>query len=86
MSNKTSKTYLFNLIIYSHSEERRRYFEEMVYPLIEKYPCRILFIEGIMESDSDVCQTFCLAPSPEQEKFLEKSDRMVIRVSKENLS
>ncbi|MEX1012888.1 MAG: glucose-6-phosphate dehydrogenase assembly protein OpcA [Waddliaceae bacterium] len=58
----------------------------MVYPLIEKYPCRILFIEGIMESDSDVCQTFCLAPSPEQEKFLEKSDRMVIRVSKENLS
>ncbi len=58
----------------------------MVSPLIEKYPCRILFIEGVMEPDADVCQTFCLAPSPEQEKFLGKSDRMVIRVSKQNLS
>lgn len=44
------KASLFNLIIYTHEERRTSYFREVVHSILEKYPSRIIFIEG-NESD-----------------------------------
>ena len=44
-SNK-QKASLFNFIIYTHEERRVPYFRELVDKVIEKFPCRIIFIKG----------------------------------------
>lgn len=40
------KASLFNLIIYANDPERTESLDEMVKTILEKYPCRIIFIHG----------------------------------------
>ncbi|NGX57434.1 MAG: hypothetical protein K940chlam3_00325 [Chlamydiae bacterium] len=40
------KASLFNFIIYTHEERRVPYFRDLVDTVIEKFPCRIIFIKG----------------------------------------
>lgn len=40
------KAALFNLIVYTETEKRVPYFRSVVDSIIEKFPCRILFIRG----------------------------------------
>lgn len=37
---------LFNLVIYAKDKKRVPFFTEIVHSFIEKYPCRVLFIQG----------------------------------------
>ena len=37
---------LFNLILYCHEPHRVPYFEEFIQTLVERFPCRIFFIQG----------------------------------------
>ncbi len=43
---KQIKACLFNLIIYTHEVRRTEYFRKTVQAIIQKFPCRIIFIEG----------------------------------------
>ncbi len=40
------KACLFNLVLFSQDSRRTNYFRELIRSTIEKFPCRILFIEG----------------------------------------
>lgn len=51
-AGKGAKACLFNLIIYGHEERRIKYLEELVDSILDKFPCRIIFIQGDKESDS----------------------------------
>lgn len=44
-ANRRSSACLFNLIVYSPSEEKSRHLEEVVRMVSERFPCRILFIK-----------------------------------------
>lgn len=48
-----TKACLFNLIIYTHEPRRADYMEEIVQMIIEKFPCRIIFIKSAPSSDED---------------------------------
>ena len=43
---KKIRASLFNLILYSEKRERRADFEAMIHNIIEKFPCRVIFIES----------------------------------------
>ncbi len=44
---------LFNLIVYTQEERRKEYFQQIVSSIIQKFPCRILFIQRDIKSDKD---------------------------------
>lgn len=48
----TTQASLFTLIIYVHEEQRRKYLREIVQNVIEKYPCRIIFITADRDPES----------------------------------
>lgn len=37
---------LFNLIVYAHQADRAAYFRKKIHSILEKFPCRIIFIEA----------------------------------------
>jgi glucose-6-phosphate dehydrogenase assembly protein OpcA len=45
-AGKGAKACLFNLIIYGHEERRVKYLEELVESILDKFPCRIIFIQA----------------------------------------
>lgn len=52
VATETVKACLFNLIIYTHESRREEYLHKLVHTVIEKFPCRIIFIE--LEKSSTV--------------------------------
>lgn len=50
--DKPTKACLFNLIIYAHEPRRVKYLQELVDTILDKFPCRIIFIQGNKESTS----------------------------------
>lgn len=55
-SNK-QKASLFNFIIYAHEERRVDYFRTLVDNVIEKFPCRVIFIKGNTKDDESDFET-----------------------------
>lgn len=51
-AGKGAKACLFNLIIYGNEVRRVKYLEELVESILDKFPCRIIFIQGDKESPS----------------------------------
>jgi len=47
------KACLFNLIVYTHEPRRTDYFQTIVRSIIEKFPCRIIFIQGNRDRSQD---------------------------------
>ena len=45
--------YLFNLIIYTREERRVVYLKEIVLSIVDKFPCRVIFIENHSDSSGD---------------------------------
>lgn len=54
---------LFNLIVYTHDEQRIEYFQNLIQLVIEKLPCRILFIKGRPDGSEDYLRTSVSAES-----------------------
>ena len=52
-NKKRIKACLFNLIIYTHDERRANYMREIVNSILEKFPCRIIFIQGDTNPSKD---------------------------------
>jgi|694.fasta_scaffold01500_17 glucose-6-phosphate dehydrogenase assembly protein OpcA len=48
---------LFNLIIYSHEQRRAAYLHQIVQAILDKFPCRIIFIQAV----KDVSEEFLRA-------------------------
>lgn len=40
------KACLFNLVVYTQDPYRIKYFEDLIQKIMEKFPCRVLFIQG----------------------------------------
>ena len=55
-SNKI-RACLFNLIVYTHDNQRIEYFQSLVRLVIEKLPCRIIFVKGQTNGDGDYLHT-----------------------------
>lgn len=52
VNEERSMDALFNLIIYTENAQRTDYFKAMIRMIIEKYPCRIIFIQSIKNGKS----------------------------------
>lgn len=50
--DKPLKACLFNLIIYANEPRRVNYLQELINSILDKFPCRIIFIQGNKESTS----------------------------------
>lgn len=50
--DNANRACLFTLIIYAHEPRRVKYLEELVDSILDKFPCRIIFIQGDKESVS----------------------------------
>lgn len=44
--NKISKACLFTLVIYGNEERRIKYLQELIESILDKFPCRIIFIKA----------------------------------------
>lgn len=44
------KACLFNLIVYSHNQARLAYFKDLINAIMDKFPCRVLFVQGDLEA------------------------------------
>lgn len=49
---RPTKACLFNLVIYGSETRRVRYLQELVDSILDKFPCRIIFIQSDQESSS----------------------------------
>lgn len=48
-----TKACLFNLIVYTDEPRRTKYFQDVISAIIEKSPCRIIFIQGNRDAGQD---------------------------------
>lgn len=78
-----TKACLFTLIIYAHETRRVNYLQELVTTILDKFPCRIIFIQGEKESTSSYfrVKTSNVAAGG----FSIKCDQIVIEASHDQL-
>lgn len=51
------KACLFNLVIYTQEKRRLEYFQELVKCVVDKFPCRVIFIQGSLDSKESFLKT-----------------------------
>lgn len=59
---------LFNLIVYTKDQEREKQFSEILRAIVQKFPCRILFIKQKTKRDKDSLITSVLSESYQEGK------------------
>ncbi len=84
---KTNKTRacLFNLIVYAHLNPRSDFIRVRVQKIIEKFPCRILFICHDVNAKKDYLKTAISVVSPREEDSHIACDQIDIGVSGKDL-
>jgi len=75
------KACLFNLIIFTQEKRRREYFEEIVHSVIERFPCRILFIQYDSEENNDSLDVSVSNETFEKDGTTVACDQITIKVS-----
>lgn len=70
--------FLFNLIVYTHEKKRSDYFQMVVEPFIEKYPCKVIFIHSDDEEEKSTLEF----PLIKEKKECPTCDEIVITASK----
>lgn len=85
---KTNKTRacLFNLIVYAHLNPRSDFIRIRVQKIIEKFPCRILFISHDLNSKKDYLKTAISVVSPKEEDSHTACDQIDIGVSGKDIA
>lgn len=68
--------HLFTLIVYALEEKCSEYFQRVVQPFIEKFPCRVIFIRSYAEQGKNKLQ----APLITHDSQNTKCDQIVIQV------
>lgn len=76
---------LFNLIIYAHEVRRIPYFERILNNILEKFPCRVIFVEGEPEV-SGVLEVNVSSVDAQIGENLVACDHIGIRISDSELS
>lgn len=86
-SNVSSKACLFTLVIYAGEARRVAYLEEQVSNILDKFPCRILFIQGNPDADSSYFRVSVSSVMSGQvgSGSTVSCDRIVIEASKDQL-
>ena len=79
------KACLFNLIIYTIDARRTNYLQELVRTIIEKFPCRIIFIRGDAESTQDYLRTEVSNVTTEQGGMVIACEQITINVSQSQM-
>lgn len=79
------KACLFNLIAYAIDSTRANYIAELIHTIIEKFPCRIIFIKADAEASHDYLHTEVSIVSSQQGKTVIACDQIAINVSKSQL-
>lgn len=81
IEKKEVRANLFTLIIYVHEEERAKYLKEIVQNIIEKYPCRIIFIQADRSSSQDDLEVEVSSAHSNKLGSLVACDQINIKVS-----
>lgn len=76
---------LFNLIVYTHLSARTDYFRNIVQKVIEKFPCRILFISFDPEAKEHYLKTAVSVVTPSQAETTIACDNIDIGVAGSDL-
>jgi glucose-6-phosphate dehydrogenase assembly protein OpcA len=79
-----SKASLFNLIVYNVYSKRTDYFRDIILKLIEKFPCRVLFITANFSKKKTFLKTAVSIISPEDTNNLIACDNIDIAVGEKN--
>lgn len=83
-----AKACLFTLIIYANDKRRVNYLQELVDSILDKFPCRILFIQSEKESDSSYFRVNVSNVSSGQQAFSSSGvscDQIIIETSHDQL-
>ncbi|HAB99095.1 MAG TPA: hypothetical protein DCE71_04665 [Parachlamydiales bacterium] len=72
---------LFNLIVYTHLSARTDYFRSIVQKVIEKFPCRILFISFDPDTSQSYLKTAVSVVTPSQGETTIACDNIDIGVA-----
>lgn len=84
---KKQKACLFTLIIYAHEARRVQYLQDLVDSILDKFPCRIIFIKADNQSNSSffhVDVSTVMIGNIKQKSTI-ACDRITIEVSKDQL-
>lgn len=76
---------LFNFILYAQDPERIEYYNHLLSHVIQKYPCRILFIQGCADQDQSYLRTFVSTTASEKNPNTAACDRISIEVTNDHL-
>src|ERR1700761_3516559 len=85
-SKKQIKACLFTLIIYAHEPRRIDIFQELVDTILDKFPCRIIFIQSHQQSDHSFLHVNVENVTSGQQSALVACDRITIKASNDQLS
>lgn len=80
------KACLFNLIIYSQDQRRLEHVQQLVKMVLERFPCRIIFIHGDAEATGDRLRTSVSADTTTKGGVTIGCDRITIEAAGKPLS
>lgn len=79
------KACLFTLIIYANHSKRIQYLQELVDSILDKFPCRIIFIQGDTESETSYFRVKTSNVASGQPGSSIRCDQIVIETSQDQL-
>ncbi len=71
---------LFTLVVYTKTNSRSEYIRKIVQSIIEKFPCRVIFISSNNENDADYIKTAVSLITPEKKSSTIACDNIDILV------
>lgn len=89
IKDRATKACLFTLILYAHEIRRVKYLQELIDSILDKFPCRIIFIQGNSQSTSSYFRVnVSNVPSGQNKSSSQsniKCDQIVIESSQDQL-
>lgn len=76
---------LFNFIVYIHNEQRLEYFQEIVTRVLEKFPCRVIYIDANCESKESYLKSKQTRETLTSKSNQSSYDQILIEASKDQL-
>lgn len=80
-NNKSSKACLFTLVIYAYEERRVNYLQELVETILDKFPCRIIFIKANSSIDESYFRVMVSNVNSGQSTSAVTCDQIIIETS-----
>lgn len=79
------KACLFTLIIYASNSKRINYLQDLINSILDKFPCRIIFIQGEKESETSYFRVKVSSVNSGQPSSSVRCDQIVIEASQDQL-